>query len=236
MSQKNKTSVIIPCYNEEGNIRECAERILALNQPFEIIIVNDGSKDKTKEIAEEILENNENVRLVNLFPNRGKTQAIKEGIKSAAGDFIIIHDADMTVDVQCLVVFHEELQNNPDQFLMGTRFIYGMEKGAMPFKNYISNKITAKIFSYLLKRRVTDTLCGTKGFKKAMDIEFTECRWPDFDLIIAAKNNRLKIKEIPVVYLSRKAGASKMNLYPDVWQLMKRIARELLPANDKNKK
>ena len=223
MSQKPAASVIIPCYNEEGNIPSCVEKIRKLNVPFEIVIVNDGSQDATQKVAQELSLKDPRIRLVNFEKNRGKTQAIKEGIAQATEDLVMIQDADASVDPSELLLFYEELQKNPDQFLMGTRFVYPMEKNAMPLKNHISNRLTARLFSWFLKQKVTDTLCGTKAFKKSMPIDFTDCRWPDFDLIIAAKQNGLPIKEIAVKYLARQAGSSKMSLYPDVWHLIRRM-------------
>lgn len=220
-------SVIIPCYNEEENLEETIRRIKLPSVSFEIIVVNDGSQDRTKEIAQKIKEEYENVKLLNLPRNQGKTIAVKEGISRAEGKIIIIHDADLTVAPEYVSIFYREIFSSPDTFLMGTRFKLKLDRKAMPLKNLLANEITAKIFSILLSCPITDTLCGTKAFPREMVkfINFSSCRWPDFDLIIAARKANLTIKEIPVHYSPRKAGVSKMKIYPDVWQLFIKLLK-----------
>jgi len=222
-------SIIIPCYNEEKNLEETIKRISLPEVSFEIIIVNDGSEDKTKEVAQKIIEENKNVKLINTPKNRGKTLALKEGLLKAQGEIIIIQDADLTVAPEYLNIFYKRIITSPQTFLMGTRFKFKIDKEAMPLKNLISNKITAKIFSLLLSQKITDTLCGTKAFPKKLlnFINFSSCRWPDFDLIVAAKKAGLTIREIPVRYSPRKYGTSKMKIYPDSWQLFKRLLKAI---------
>jgi len=223
-------SIIIPCYNEERNLEETIKRIsLPENLAYEIIIVNDGSQDKTKEIAEKIVRENKKAKLLNFEENKGKTLGLKEALSTAQGRTIIIHDADLTVAPEYISLFYKQACKSEPAFFMGTRFKFKIEKSTIPLKNLISNKITAKIFSLLLSQKITDTLCGTKLFPKELIkfINFSSCRWPDFDLIIAAKKAGLTIKEIPVRYSSRKYGTSKMKIYPDSWQLFKRLLKAI---------
>lgn len=229
MQNLAKISVIIPCYNEEGNLEECVRRIPFAADCAEIIIVNDGSRDKTRQIAQRLIRDYRNIKLIDFLRNRGKTEAVREGINLALGEVIMIQDADLSVEPECLRVFYDRFMLQPRSFLMGTRFNVKVSGSAMPFRNQVSNRITARVFSCLLKEKFTDTLCGTKVFGRELKdyLEFSDCRWPDFDLLICAKRAGLSIKEIPVEYLPRKYGKSAMKLYPDAWQLLKRMLRAL---------
>jgi len=104
------------------------------------------------------------------------------------------------------------------ELVIGTRFIYPMEKNAMNNFNYIGNIFFSYIFSFLLNQKVTDTLCGTKILFKKDWLKIRKyCgtwglkdRWGDFDLLLGAKQNFLKIAEIPVNYKERTEEKSKM--------------------------
>jgi glycosyltransferase involved in cell wall biosynthesis len=230
---KIDVSVIVPCYNEEGNIEECVKSIPRLSSRMEVIIVNDGSEDKTKEKACRISCENENVKLIDLPRNKGKTTAVKTALEKAKGWIIMIHDADLSVDGKYLNLFYEKFISEPDSFLMGTRLLSKIDIKAMPIKNFIANKIAAAVFSFFLRQEITDTLCGIKVFPSQLkeQLVFTNCRWPDFDLILAAKKTGLKIEEVPVKYEPRKYGQSAMRIYPDSWQLFKRLIKAIWQLN-----
>lgn len=195
----------------------------------EIIIVNDGSQDRTRQVAQRLIKDYRNIKLIDFLRNRGKTEAVREGINLALGEVIMIQDADLSVEPECLKVFYDSFLLMPRTFLMGTRFNMKVTGSAMPLRNRVSNRITARVFSCLLKEKLTDTLCGTKVFGRELrgSLEFSSCRWPDFDLLISAKRAGFSIKEIPVGYLPRKYGKSAMKIYPDAWQLLKRIVKAL---------
>ena len=96
--------------------------------------------------------------------------------------------------------------------------IYPHKDGAMKFANFIGNYIFANLFSLLFKKKITDTLCGTKIFYKSDWFKIkintskwgTKDLWGDFDLLIGAYKNNLKIIEVPVTYYERKENETKM--------------------------
>ena len=103
------------------------------------------------------------------------------------------------------------------EFINGSRFIYKMEKGSMPFFNFLGNRFLGNLFSIILKQRFTDTLCGFKAVSKKNYLKIMKQidyfgdfdPFGDFELIFGAVKNNLKVAEIPVHYKSRSYGESK---------------------------
>ena len=220
-------SVLIPVYNEEKNIEECVNRIPPLGPDYEILIVDDGSTDASKEVFERLQRANSRVRVVSLPKNQGKAAALEAGIKQAAKDAVIILDADMAVAPEDVPLFAEALEQGLGRFVNGTRLVYGMEKKAMSELKRIGNFMFALCLSFFLKFRLTDTLCGTKAFFRDdfSGVAFRGEKWGDFVLLAHAGKKRLPIVEIPLHYHARKAGSSKMNVLGDglrfAWYILK---------------
>ncbi|MDD4938703.1 MAG: glycosyltransferase [Candidatus Omnitrophica bacterium] len=205
-------SVIVAAYNEEENIAECVERVPDIGREYEIIVINDGSKDKTPEILTALARKKHNLRVINFPENRGKASAIEEGIRAARKEVIIILDADMSVAPEDIPLFVEPLERGIADFINGTRLIYDMQKHAMAQVKRIANFILAVLFSALNQLRLTDTLCGTKAFfrKDFQDIKIRGEKWGDLVLLEHAKRKGLRIREIPIRYYTRTGGVSKM--------------------------
>jgi len=208
-------SVIIPCFNEAENIRECIERIPAMGHFTEIIVVNDGSVDGTSQIVREMQSGCQDLRIISYSPNRGKGYAVRRGFEAALGDVLMILDADMSVLPEELPRFLSSLEEGKAEAVNGTRMVYPMEGQAMPYLHLFGNKIFSIIFTWLMGRRLTDTLCGTKAilredFKK---MEMGRCPWGDFDILLGVAKLGLKMVEVPVHYKARRAGKSKMRTF-----------------------
>lgn len=209
------STVLIPCFNEEGNVRQAIETVPKMGKKTTVLVVDDGSTDKTVSIVKQMQKTNKNLKLISYRPNRGKGIAVKTGFDAANTDVIMIQDADMTVPPEELPRFFAPLASGKADFINGTRLIYPMEDQAMRQANLVGNLVFSWIFSWLLGARVTDTLCGTKAlFKKDYKkIKMTGRSWGDFDLLFGAAENKLRIKEVPVHYKKRVAGESKMKAF-----------------------
>lgn len=208
-------SIIVPCHNEAGNLERCVRRIPKIGRLTEIIVVDDGSTDETKRIAEKLSEEM-GIKLIAYFPKRGKGFAVKTGFRAAAGDVLIILDADMSVDPEELPRFFIPLNEGRAQFVNGTRMIYPPSKQAMSCLHLCGNKVFSFILSWLMHQRITDSLCGTKvllreDFHKKIRME--HCPWGDFDLLFGSTKANLKIVEMPVHYKRRESGQSKMKTF-----------------------
>lgn len=208
-------SVIIPCYNEEGNIKECIQRIDLGKRKCEIIVVNDGSTDNTASVVTGIMKKDKRVKFVHYDINRGKGYATMFGIAAAKNDVLMILDADMTVKPEELPLFMEPFDSGMAEFANGTRMVYPPADQAMRLLHLFGNKVFSMIFTYLLGVKITDTLCGTKCLyrKDYEKIKMKDNAWPDFDLLFGASKLNLRIVEIPIHYQKRAAGKSKMRTF-----------------------
>ncbi len=220
-------SVIIPCYNEEGNIVEAVKRVPHMGTGTEIIVVNDGSSDQTADKVRELQKEYDNLKLIDYSPNHGKGFAVKSGFDAASKEIIMILDADMTVEPEELPRFFDLLNKGRCQFVNGTRLLYPMEDQSMRFANEVGNKLFCLLMSFITNQTLTDTLCGTKALYKK-DYELIEMgldKWGDFDLLFGAAKTGSKILEIPVHYQSRVAGKSKMKSFQHGLHLLKACIR-----------
>lgn len=217
-------SVVIPCHNEEGNIAECIRRVPALGRITEIIVVDDGSTDGTRRRVEEAMRTDPRVRLIAYDENRGKANTVRAGFEAARGDVLMILDADMAVTPEELPKFLKPIQNGTADFVNGTRLVYPMEGRAMRFANFLGNKVFCFLVSWILRQRVSDTLCGTKVLLRHDYLRMPrmgEERWGDFDLLFGAARLKLRILEIPVHYQERRSGTSKMRALREVGLFLK---------------
>lgn len=214
IKRKFTCSVIIPAFNETKNISQCIRRVPDMGKKTEIMVVDDGSTDTTAKVVQKIALQDRRVSLIRLPKNLGKVWAVKAGFDAAKSEILIILDADMAVPPEELVWFYELMAKGEAEFINGTRMVYPMEHQAMRQLNLWGNKVFGAIFSWILKQRVTDTLCGTKVLLKKdyLKIKLGSEPWGDFDLLFGAGKLGLKIKEFPVHYKRRQAGESKMRL------------------------
>jgi SAM-dependent methyltransferase len=217
--ERYSCSVVVPCKNEEDNVAAIPPRIPRMGAFTEIVFVDDGSTDATAERVREIMEANPErpIKLV-AGPGRGKGAAVRAGLEQATGDVLMILDADMTVMPEDLPAFFEAITCNKGEFINGSRLVYPLSGDAMRTANIVGNKFFAVMFSFLLEQRIKDTLCGTKvvmrhNYAKILaareyfgDVD----RWGDYDWIFGAAKNDLRIVEIPVHYVERVAGETKM--------------------------
>lgn len=221
---KLSCSVVIPCHNEEDNIAECIRRVPALGEWTEIVVVDDGSRDQTRRRVEEIMQRDERVRLITSDRNQGKASAVRAGFEAARGDVLMILDADMAVCPEDLPKFLKPIQEGLADFVNGTRLIYPIQGKAMRMANFLGNKAFCFLASWILRQRVSDTLCGTKAMLRRdylrMPVGGRE-RWGDFDQLYAAARLKLRIFEIPVHYQERRAGKSKMRVTKDGWLFLR---------------
>jgi SAM-dependent methyltransferase len=215
-------SVVVPCRNERGNIENAVKRLPEFCDDLEIIFVEGHSADATWE---------ECLRVQGAYPTRkikcfrqdgkGKGDAVRKGFAAAEGDILFILDADLTVPPEDIPKFYRAIVGGKGEFINGTRMVYPMEDEAMRFLNYLANWGFARIFSYLLNQRFTDTLCGTKVLSRKAYDQIVANRayfgefdpFGDFDLIFGAAKLNMKIAEVPIRYASRDYGSTQISRF-----------------------
>ncbi len=217
--ENNKISFIIPCKNEQNNIRLFEKEITENNQSYEYLFGDDNSKDKTFEEIDKLSKKLPNNKIITYKgPGICKSENVYKGIEHSTGDIIVIYDADLTVSFKDIEFSLNILKNTNADFINCTRMIYPQKEGAMKLLNFIGNSFFAGLFSLLFRKKITDTLCGTKIFYKSDWIKLKKDvskwgmkdLWGDFDLLIGAYKNNLKITEVPVTYYERREEGTKM--------------------------
>ncbi|MFK5892376.1 MAG: bifunctional class I SAM-dependent methyltransferase/glycosyltransferase family 2 protein [Pseudomonadota bacterium] len=229
-------TVLIPCRNERGNIRDAIERLPEFGSHIEILFVDGNSNDGTVEEIEKIIKEykEKDIKLLHqiepdsamgenhgLMLSLGKGDAVRKGFDAAEGEVLMILDADLTVPPEELPRFYNALIEGRGEFINGTRLVYPMEKEAMRFLNVLGNKFFSFIFSWILGQRIKDTLCGTKVLTKENYQKIADNReffgnfdpFGDFDLLFGAAKQNLKIIELPVHYKERTYGEIKIERF-----------------------
>lgn len=215
-------SVVIPCKNEAGHIKNLVKRLPYLSEGSEYIFVEGNSSDNTEEIIKTMIQENPD-KLFQFVKQKGKGKgdAVRLGFSKASGDILAILDADITVPPEDLLKLIEILTENKAEFVNGSRMVYPMEKEAMRFLNIIANKFFAYLFSFLLGHQIRDTLCGTKVLWKKDYEMIAKNRsyfgdfdpFGDFDLIFGANRLNLKIIDFPVRYSERTYGETNISRF-----------------------
>ncbi|HEX7663810.1 MAG TPA: glycosyltransferase [Polyangiaceae bacterium] len=223
-------SVVVPCYNEVGNVERCIKEMQKFGTKTELIFVDDGSKDGTKDAVKPELNPDIDVRCISYSPNHGKGHAVKVGFDAAKNDIVMILDADLTTHPEELGPLYEAFAHGRAEFVNCTRLVYPMDGGAMKFANYVGNKMFTILVSVIMSARVSDTLCGTKAMFRHDYEHMTMGRdpWGDYDFLFGAAQQRLVIRELPVHYRERVSGMSKMNSMKHTMNLLRMCAKGLI--------
>lgn len=214
-------SLVIPAYNEEKRILHTLEMVMPFMDKhfsqYEVLVVDDGSKDRTVAIVEEF--KHPHLHVASLKQNMGKGMALKQGMLLAKGKYIFFMDADLPYPLEsineALAVFYA----NKADLVIGARDLY-QEKSDVPYP--LSRKIASAVFSLfintVLHLNIPDTQCGFKGFTRAA----TKVIFPqltiqgfgfDFEMLYLARKYDYHIERIPVNL--RHSGDSKVHIVKD---------------------
>ncbi|MFZ5877756.1 MAG: glycosyltransferase [Chloroflexota bacterium] len=228
-----KVSVIVPARNESGNIRAIFERTPGMGRETELVFVEGHSKDDTfAAIQREMAAHPEIPAQLHRQTGIGKADAVRLGYDKAAGDVLMILDADLTVPPEDLPRFYEALVSGRGEFINGVRLVYPMEKQAMRGLNFLGNKFFSLAFSWLLGQSIRDTLCGTKVLWRADYEQIAAHRayfgdfdpFGDFDLIFGAAKLNLKIIDLPIRYRERTYGSTNISRWKHGLLLLRMVA------------
>ncbi|MCR4334667.1 MAG: glycosyltransferase family 2 protein [Patescibacteria group bacterium] len=220
-------SIIVPARNEAGTIKKIVKELPKLGSFTEIIFIEGHSTDNTLEEIKKYATSGKIKYAVQ--DGKGKGDAVRKGFDMAQGDILAIYDADMTVPVEEVSKFYEAISTNKADFINGSRLIYPMEKESMRILNIFGNKFFSFAFSSIFGQPIKDTLCGTKVLWKKDYENIKKNRaffgdfdpFGDFDLLLGAVKQNLKIIDMPVHYKERKYGVTNISRWKHGWLLLK---------------
>ncbi len=222
-----KVSVIIPCYNEKETLEEIVRQVVMVGIVSEIVIVDDGSTDGTRELLPQIEREHSLVRVMLHEQNRGKGAAVSTGFQNAAGDVFIIQDADLEYDPRDYPALLKPIEEGRARVVYGSRFLGGPRK-TMFFWNMLANKFLTLVTNILYNTILSDMETCYKVFRadvvRGMKIR---SRRFDFEPEVTAKvlKKGIRIYEVPISYNGREWAEGKKIKWYDapiaLWTLIR---------------
>lgn len=219
-------SVIIPVYNEAQNIREILKRVQATSLAWEILIIDDGSTDGTRDILKE-LDGTDQIRVVLHEENQGKGAAVRTGFSEAKGDVFLIQDADLEYDPRDYPTILQPIEEGIADVVYGSRFLGGPRRSTM-FWHMIANKMLTFATNVLYNNILTDMETGYKVFRRevldGITIHSNSFNFePEFTAKILKK--KVRIFEVPISFNPRDYSDGKKIKFHDafdaIWALLK---------------
>jgi glycosyltransferase involved in cell wall biosynthesis len=218
-------SVLVPVYNEERTLEEIARRICAVPMAKEIIFVDDGSKDRSREILTRLQEENRRagdalntVQVLFQAQNEGKGAALKTALARATGDIVVIQDADLEYDPKDYPSLLEPIQTGVADVVYGTRFAGGGAHRVLFFWHSMGNRLLTLLSNMLTNLNLSDMEVGYKVFRAEAlkGIELKSKRFgfePEITIKLAKK--RWRFYEVPISYHGRTYEEGKKITWKD---------------------
>jgi glycosyltransferase involved in cell wall biosynthesis len=221
-----KLSVIIPVYNEVESIQTILKRVQAARQAHEIVVVDDGSRDGTRDILKK-LDGKKGVRVILHEKNRGKGAAVRTGMSAAKGDVLLIQDADLEYDPRDYPELLQPIHEGLADVVYGSRFL-GKPHRVTMFWHMVANKWLTLMTNILYDTILTDMETGYKVFRRevieGMTIRANSFDFePEFTAKVLKRNYR--IFEVPIRFNPRDYSQGKKiklrDAFEAVWTLLK---------------
>ena len=227
-AEKLTLSVIIPCYNEVEYIDDVIKSVEAVNLADEIIVVDDGSVDGSRDVLQRIeAENRPHLRVLYHERNQGKGAALVTGFHAATSDVLLIQDADFEYDPREYPILLKPIQEGITDVVYGSRFLGGPRK-AMNFWNMVANKSLTLATNILYNAILSDMETCYKVFRREVVADMTiRARGFEFEPEITAKilKKGIRIYEVPISYNGREWTEGKKIKWTDgtfaLWTLFK---------------
>jgi len=227
-----KLSVVVPCYNEEQRLPrtiELIERYLdARGEPYELILVDDGSADETRKVMDEAAARHPAVKIVALPKNRGKGRALAEGVQVSRGETVLVTDADLSTPIDELPKLEAALAKGAG-VAIGSRAVRGSRvELAQPIYRVLMGKVFNLIVQAVLLPGIWDTQCGFKLFRGdiARDVFAgltTDGFGYDPEVLYLAMKKGMRIAEVPVVW--RNSAPTKVSAVRSSLDMFRHVLR-----------
>ncbi len=201
-----KTSILVPFFNEEATLKDAVLDLIYNNLIDEIILINDGSTDRSLLISNELIEKYSNIKLINNNLNKGKGYALRLGLEQANYDFVGIFDADLEYSAKDLKIMCDFVHKENFDLLLGSRFIGSKHRDNIYLRTFFANKFLSLFFSKVYRTKVTDIATCLKVFRKSLLKEITlESNGFEIEIELLAKLlfKVKNYKEVPISYKGR---------------------------------
>ncbi len=220
-----KISVVMPVFNEAGTIREIVKRVLAVDMVGELVIVDDGSTDGTREHLERLKD--PKVKVIHHEVNRGKGAALRTGLKEVTCEAIVIQDADLEYNPEEYQVLVRPIADGMADVVFGSRFLAGPHRVHL-FWHYVGNRLLTLLSNMLSNLNLTDMETCYKAFRREV-VEGMVLRAdrfgfePEFTMKVARR--KCRIYEVPISYHGRDYDQGKKITWRDgiaaLWCILK---------------
>jgi glycosyltransferase involved in cell wall biosynthesis len=222
-----KLSIIMPVFNELSTLEAILKRVESVKLADEIILVDDGSTDGTRDLFPTLEKQYSDLRIILHDFNQGKGAAVRTGIQAARGDLILIQDADLEYDPRDIKLLLDPIEEGNADVVYGSRFLGAPRRVAM-FWHMVANKLLTLMTNLLYNSILTDMETGYKLFKREIiqDIPLRSRRF-DFEPEVTAKllKRRIRIFEVPISFNPREYSEGKKiglaDAFEAVWTLVK---------------
>jgi glycosyltransferase involved in cell wall biosynthesis len=212
-----KLSIIIPCYNEKDTIQKIITEVVSVDLGStikEIVIVDDGSKDGTRDILKKLSEKHPEMKLVFQKVNQGKGAALKRGILESSGDVVVIQDADLEYDPQEYKRLLYPIERGHADVVYGSRFIGGEPHRIIYYRNQVANKFLTMMSNMFTGLNLTDMETCYKMFRGDLARELAanlKAQRFGFEPEITAKvaRSKARVYEIGISYYGRSKEEGK---------------------------
>lgn len=221
-----KLSIVIPVYNEVATVEELVRRVQAVGLASEIILVDDGSTDGTRDLLKQ-MDGLPAVKVLMHERNQGKGAAVRTGIAAATGEAILIQDADLEYDPRDIPALLRPLEEGRAQVVYGSRFLGGPHRVTM-FWHQVANQLLTLMTNVLYNTILSDMETGYKLFRAEVikNVPLRARRF-DFEPEVTARllKRRIRIYEVPISFDPREYSEGKKiglkDAFSAVWTLVK---------------
>ena len=197
-------TVLVPAFNEENTISESLERLKNISIITEILVLDDGSTDKTKQLVENAALNNNKIKLIHFDSNNGKGAVLNKSREFITSDYVVIHDADLEYFPEDIEEMFKEV--NGDNLILGSRFIGNKKRINLYSRTYLANKAMSLFFSIVNFTKITDVatcykMMPSDFFKSS---SFTEKGFSiEIEMLSRFLKTSKQIIEVPISYKGR---------------------------------
>ena len=167
MTPRRCLSVVVPCYNERSTVATVVERVLASPWSAQVIVVDDGSTDGTRDVLDELaIATDDRLRVIHHDRNAGKGAALRTGFAAATGDYVIVQDADLEYDPAEYATMLEPLEAGLADVVFGSRFLSGRPHRVLYFWHSVGNRTLTLLSNMFTDLNLTDMETCYKAFRR----------------------------------------------------------------------